>query len=53
MAQCEHEFLLNEITKEVKCVQCGVLDDEMQLSNPALEIKELEDDFYKTQINFE
>jgi len=34
-------------------VQCGALDDEMQLSNPALEIKEADDDFYASQINFE
>lgn len=53
MTQCEHEFLLDEVTKEVKCIKCGDLDDEMQLPNHALEIKEEKDEFYKTQVSFE
>ena len=53
MTQCEHEFLLDEATKEVKCTKCGDLDDEMQLPNHALEIKEEKDEFYKTQVSFE
>ncbi len=51
--QCEHEFKLDEKTKEVRCLKCGDLDDEMQQSNPALAIQEEKDDFYKTQTSFE
>jgi len=53
MAQCEHEFALDEVTKEVKCIKCGALDDEMQLPNPELIEKEAMDEFYKTQETFE
>lgn len=51
--QCEHEFKLDENTKEVKCIKCGDLDDEMQQPNHALELQEEQDDFYKTQSTFE
>lgn len=53
MTQCEHEFLLDQDTKEVKCTKCGDLDDEMQLPNHALEVEEEKDEFYKTQVSFE
>jgi hypothetical protein len=53
MAQCEHEFKLNELTKEVRCRKCLAFDDEMELSNLALELKEMRENFYKSQINFE
>jgi cytochrome c-type biogenesis protein CcmH/NrfF len=43
MAQCEHEFKLNELTQEVRCIKCINFDDEMELPNVALEIKEQED----------
>jgi len=36
MAFCEHEFVADRITNEVKCVQCGALDDEMQLVDPRI-----------------
>jgi hypothetical protein len=53
MSQCEHEFLLDELTKQVKCRKCGDLDDEMQLPNHTLESEEQKDEFYKTQVTFE
>jgi|GEM_PF-1083228 len=53
MTQCEHNFQLDPIDGQVKCIKCGDLDDEMQLQNPGLEKKEEKDDFYKTQVNFE
>lgn len=53
MTQCEHEFLLDESTKEVRCTKCGDLDDEMQLPNPELTKAEAQDEFYKTQVSFE
>ena len=53
MTQCEHVFLLDEVTKQVKCTKCGDLDDEMQLPNPNLTATEAMDDFYKTQESFE
>lgn len=53
MSQCEHEFKLDEATKEVKCIKCGDLDDEMETENKALEAKDEKDDFYKTQVSFE
>jgi hypothetical protein len=53
MAQCEHEFILEKHSKQVKCVKCGIFDDEMELPNKALDSKEERDEFYKTQINFE
>lgn len=42
MTQCEHEFALDERTKEVRCIKCGDLDDEMQLPNAGLEKAEYE-----------
>lgn len=53
MTQCEHEFILDEISKEVRCSKCGDRDDEMQLPNPELEIEEAKDEFDKSQVSFE
>lgn len=53
MAQCDHNFVLNKSSGEVRCSLCGDFDDEMQLFNKALEVKEEKDDFYATQVNFE
>jgi hypothetical protein len=53
MTQCEHNFQLDLTDGQVKCIKCGDFDDEMQLQNPGLEKKEENDDFYKTQVNFE
>ncbi len=53
MAQCEHEFKADAKTNEVKCIKCGDYDDEMQQNNRAKAIKEEENAFYRTQINFE
>jgi hypothetical protein len=51
--QCSHEFAVDGIDGQVKCTLCGDLDDEMQLNNPAEEIKDEQDDFYATQVSFE
>jgi len=53
MGQCEHEFAVDKRTKEVRCIKCGDLDDEMQLPNVGLEKAEERDEFYKTQESFE
>jgi hypothetical protein len=37
MAQCEHEFKLDEKTDEVKCIKCGDYDDQMVI---AIKVKE-------------
>lgn len=55
-AQCEHEFVLDEKTGEVRCIKCGDLDDEMQLAvkNPeALDRRDREELALETQINME
>lgn len=52
MTQCEHEFELDDVSKEVKCIKCGDFDDEMELVNLELEEEE-EDEFENTQLNFE
>jgi hypothetical protein len=31
LAYCEHEFAPDPITKEVRCIKCENLDDEMQV----------------------
>ena len=53
MTQCEHDFQLDEVTKQVTCTKCGDLDDEMELPNHAAELEDEKDEFYKTQVNFE
>jgi hypothetical protein len=53
MAQCEHEFELSKSTTEVRCTKCINFDDEMELPNLALQLKEAQDDFYATQVSFE
>lgn len=53
MSQCEHIFELDPVDKQVKCKLCGDLDDEMQLPNEGLTQKEVLDEFYKSQVNFE
>jgi hypothetical protein len=53
MAQCEHVFACDPTDDQVKCTLCGDLDDEMQLVNKAETLKDKQDDFYATQVNFE
>ena len=53
MSQCEHEFAPDPITKEVRCIKCGDLDDEMELPNNEILEKEKMDEFYRTQQTFE
>ncbi len=56
MTQCEQSFVVDLVDDQVRCTKCGDLDDEMQLPNRELEIKEEKDkldDFYKTQSSFE
>ncbi len=53
ITQCDHEFELDKVLGQVRCIKCGDLDDEMQLPNLAVATKEAKDDFYKTQASFE
>jgi hypothetical protein len=53
MSQCEHEFALDKATKEVRCVRCGDLDDEMLLPSHELEEKEATEELFKSQMDFE
>jgi len=53
MTQCEHEFEVDPIDGQVKCLLCGDLDDEMQLVNQAETLKDEKDEFYATQVSFE
>lgn len=53
MTQCEHEFEVDPIDQQVKCILCGDFDDEMQLANKAEALKDEKDEFYATQVNFE
>ncbi len=53
MAQCEHKFEVDPKDDQVKCTLCRGYDDEMQLVNKAETLKDMKDDFYATQVNFE
>ena len=55
-AQCEHEFALDPVSGEVRCIKCGDLDDEMQL--PIEDIEERDNreklnESSESQLNFE
>jgi hypothetical protein len=53
MSQCAHQFEADPATKEVRCIICGDLDDEMQLVNKEVAAEDARQDFYKTQESFE
>jgi len=53
MSQCEHNFEVDPIDDQVRCLLCSDPDDEMQLVNKGEERKDTMDDFYATQVSFE
>lgn len=53
MSQCEHVFELDPKEHQVKCIKCGDLDDEMQITDKEAQQKEALDEFYQTQETFE
>ncbi len=53
MTQCEHDFQVDPIDGQVRCIKCGDLDDEMQSTNPVVEPEKDQVEFDKSQVTFE